>query len=139
MATVTYPSAKFPAPALAFSGKTSQNTRRTKMDSGRTRQVRQFTTEVRTYSAKWELNNAQFEAFQAWVKYKLHNGADWFNIALPVGNVSGNTLKTVEARLVNGDYTFTHKPVLNWSVAATLEVEDAALMSEAALDSWLAS
>lgn len=137
MASITWPT-KFPNPTVSFNGKVNQTVKRTKMDSGRIRQIARFTSELRVFTARWEFTNVQFEAFQSWVKYKLHNGADAFNIALPLGN-STTAFKTVEARIVNGEYSWSHKGILQWEVSCQLEVENAAVLSEALLNVYLAS
>ena len=132
---ISWPS-KFPKPTLRFSGKVGNSTMVSKMDTGRQRQRRRFTSEIRTYSAAWEMTTVQFDAFQSWVKYKLHNGADSFMIDLPVG---GTAFKTVEAKMVQGLYTWDNVGVMTWNVKATLLVEDALVMSEANLNTYLAS
>jgi hypothetical protein len=130
----TFPSNKLPRPATNFSGDNDSSTIRTKMDSGKTRQQRRFTKDVRTVKAQWSLTDTEFTLFQAFVYYKTSSGADWFNIDLP----SAGGIKSFVARFKDGKYTFSHAPILNWKVTATLELQSEQLMTEAAYNAAIA-
>ncbi len=124
--SIEFPSI-FPNPEGDFSGELDSSTERTQMDTGRYRQESRYTRENRNYSVSWMFDDFQFGMWQSWVLYKLANGSRCFNINLPTG---GEGLKTVQARLVNGKYTWKYSPVLNWTVQATIEVEDAKVWTE---------
>ena len=119
---MTWP-AIFPQTSGAFSGKSEENAVRLIMESGRARQRRQFTAPIRIFSAEWDMSDFQFGMFQAFVKHKLNNGADWFDVSLP----SGAAFVTFEARIIRGEYNgayvdkFTNG-VYRWRVNASLEV-----------------
>lgn len=129
-----WPQQTFPNPTVDFSGGIKTSVIRTKMDTGRIRQRRRFTSDVRTCKVSWELKDDEFAMFQAVHKYKLSDGADWFTIELP----QGDSLQPYRARFSSDGYTYDHRPILNWKVSATLEIEDASLpMSEEVLDTLL--
>lgn len=114
-----------PLPSTSFSGSIEPAVIETKMDSGRIRSRRRFTRELRNYNATWEMDDFQFGMFQAWVFYELKSGSEFFNISLPLG---GEGFKTVSARIKGGKYSWQYKPVSNWTVTATLQVETGAVM-----------
>lgn len=116
----------FPAPDVTFGGNAQSSVTRTKMDAGTFRQRQRFTTGTRTYSATWTLTDEQWDIFQAVLAYELSNGADWFTIALPIGE----GLTTCTARFVNGNYSHTHTGVLYWKVTAALEINSLSTLTE---------
>lgn len=54
--------------------------RRTSMESGRARQRRTFTSVPSMQAFSWIFTGAQAQAFEAWFRETIHDGADWFNI-----------------------------------------------------------
>lgn len=120
-----------PAPSSAFNGDVATSTIETQMDSGRVRSRQRFTRQNNLYKVTWEMDDFEYGMFQSWVLYKLHNGADQFEIDLPTGGIG---MKTVVARIVRGEYSASHKETLNWVVTANLRVDDAKVFTENEFD-----
>lgn len=127
----TWPSV-LPNPSTAFSSSVDSSVIRTKMDSGYVRQRKRFTQQFRTIKAKWEMDDDQLAIFQAWWKYKINNGADWFQANLALG--SGLRLYTVR---FTESYDHSYKGVLFWNVSANLECLVDSPLTKAELDSRL--
>lgn len=125
-----------PAPTNAIPADNDSALVSTEMDSGRKRRRRRFTRELRTYKVSWELDDFQYGMFQAWFSNKISGGADEFTIALPTG---GEGLKVVTAAFANGKYSQSQRPVFNWTISATLEVNDADVWTEEVYDALLIS
>ena len=102
------------------------------MDSGYVRQRPRFTQQMRTINAKWSMSDTEYAIFQAWWKYKISSGSDWFTISLPLGD----GFKTYTCRFV-GDYSESSKPVLYHEVSAKLECLVGSPLTEAELDDLL--
>lgn len=60
---------------------------RTDMESGRARNRRKFTSVPSMTGVAWIFNDAQAQAFEAWFRDAIQDGADWFNCDLksPIG------------------------------------------------------
>lgn len=118
-----------PGPTGNFGGDVSSSVIRTPMDSGRVRQRRRYTRENRTYNVSWNFTGFEFKMFQSWFVNKISNGADSCSISLPV---DGDGFKTVEAKFIEGKYSFAHTPnqPLYWTVSAKLFVEDADVLTD---------
>ena len=130
----TYPSSFLPAVTAGLGTQVKPSVIRTNFDGGKTRQRMRFETRPEIFNANWEMTDAQFEIFEAWVRTKLNRGNDWFNIDLPAGK-QGFT--TVLARFVGGRYSRTHFGVFDWKVSAQLEIEDEYGLTETELDAIL--
>lgn len=122
-----------PLPSVDLSGKIEQTTIRTKMESGRVRQRRRFTSGWRTISVTWELTDAEFALFQGVYKHKLSDGADFFDIILPLGD----DLDTYSARFTGEGYSYSYKNVMHWRVSAQLECDIGSVLTEAEVDAIL--
>lgn len=129
----TFPS-RLPKCTNDYSADVSPTMRRTEMDDGSIRQESRFTSVLGTSVFSWVFNGEEFEIFQAWVRYKISNGADWFLISLP----SGNSFVTTKVRFKDGKYTVKHQPVMHWKVSASFEYVVAPALSEAQLNAKLA-
>lgn len=55
---------------------------RTELTSGRARQRRRFTSTPTVASVSWLLNDTQAQAFEAWFRDAISDGAAWFNMDL---------------------------------------------------------
>lgn len=55
---------------------------RTEMANGRARQRRTFTSVPSIVPVSFLLNDSQAQIFQAWFKYEINDGTDWFNCKL---------------------------------------------------------
>lgn len=129
----TFPS-KLPKCTNDYSADVLPTMRRTEMDDGSIRQESRFTSVLGTSAFSWVFNGEEFEIFQAWVKYKISNGADWFLISLP----NGTGFVTTKVRFKDGKYTVKHQPVMHWKVSASFEYVVATALSEAQLNAKLA-
>lgn len=138
----TWPSEPIlPKPSVDLGGSVKPATVRTNMESGRPRQRKRFTTGWRTKNVSWVLTNDEFAIFQAIVKFKLNNGADFFDMALPIGDPDDETeaeFAVQSVRFVDGVYKYSYQDVMHWKVSATLETENTSPMDEATLDGILA-
>ena len=128
----TWPSV-LPNPSTNFNGSVNSAVVRTNMDSGYVRKRKRFTQQMRTIKVKWEMDDNQFAIFQAWLKYKINAGADWFICNLPLG--SGVRPYTV--RFADDNYDHAHKGVLYWNVSSTLECMVGSPLTEAELNAIL--
>lgn len=77
-----------PCPLLeGKSAKTVRPFTRTTMESGRARQRRKFSSVPTLIKVSWAFNSSQAQAFEAWFRDAIMDGADWFNLntKLPMG------------------------------------------------------
>ncbi len=125
---------KIPPPDISFNNDIENPVIRTKMDSGKVRQRARFTSAVRLFTANWTLTDAQYALFQGILKYKLSNGADWFEMQL----MFGNGFDTYEVRFIDGKIKSAYKVHLHWRVSAAMETENTSPLSEAETDAALA-
>lgn len=132
-----WPSVLLPNPDISFNGEVSGSTVRTPMDSGRVRQRSRFTRKYRSYDAQWTLSEFEFGIFQSFVAHKLTNGADAFDIELPVG--AGDEMQEVSAKIVEGKYSHKYDGVMYWKVGCTLEVDTITIYTEEELDALIAA
>lgn len=63
---------------------------RTEMQTGRARQRRTFTSVPSMVPLSWLLTNVHAQIFEAWFRYDITDGTDWFNIVLtsPAGKLT---------------------------------------------------
>lgn len=125
---------KLPYPLADFGGDQEAQVARTQMDSGLFRQRERFTEGMQSLKLNWELTDDQWALFQGIKKYKLANGADWFEMSLPLG---GGGYATQVVRFV-GQVSFQYVPVNYWKISATLETYTISPLSEAEVDAALA-
>lgn len=105
---------------------------RTEMDVGEARQQPRDPGGPVALRCSMEFSQDQMALFQAWYRYKIRDGADFFEMPL----ASGNTVAMVEVRFVRG-----YRPRLMdkgvWMVQCDLEMRTLPLMTEAALNTLL--
>lgn len=93
---------------------------RTDMASGRARQRRAFTSVPTIASCSWFLSHVQAQAWEAWFRNGITDGAEWFDVEIqtPLG-VRPYTARFAGMydgpRLVGGRY---------WEISGQLEVRD---------------
>ncbi len=93
---------------------------RTQMVSGRARQRRVYTSVPSSVAVQWFLTEQQAQLFEAFFRYSIADGADWFFLPLKTPMFTGN----YECRFT-GIY---EGPVLiaydKWTVSATIEIKE---------------
>ena len=93
---------------------------RTTMVSGRARQRRVYTSVPSMVAVQWFLTEQQAQLFEAFFRYAITDGADWFLLPLKTPMFTGN----YECRFT-GIY---EGPVLiaydKWTVSATIEIKE---------------
>lgn len=93
---------------------------RTQMVSGRARQRRVYTSVPSNVSVQWFLTEQQALLFEAFFRYAITDGADWFLLPLKTPMFTGD----YECRFT-GIY---EGPVLiaydKWTVSATIEIKE---------------
>lgn len=97
---------------------------RTPMVSGRARQRRAFTSTPTIASVQWLFTRPQAQAFEAWFRSTIHDGADWFTVRLSTPLGSHDYLARFAGmydgpRLAGGRY---------WEIAAEVELEERAVL-----------
>ena len=93
---------------------------RTTMVSGRARQRRVYTSVPSNIAVQWFLTEQQAQLFEAFFRYAISDGADWFLLPLKTPMFTGD----YECRFT-GIY---EGPVLiaydKWTVSATIEIKE---------------
>ena len=95
-------------------------TQRTQMVSGRARQRRVYTSVPSNVAVQWFLTEQQAQLFEAFFRYAITDGADWFlcKLKTPLG------LMPYECRF-NGIYEGPTLTTFNkWTFSATLEIRE---------------
>ena len=123
-----------PKPTVDLGHRSQPPTIRTNMDSGKARQRRRFPKGNRLIAVSWVFTDEQFEIFQAIVKFKLNDGADYFDMSLPLGG----GYATYSVRMVDGDWSARYQDFNHWKVTANLECDELATLTEGELDALLA-
>ena len=95
-------------------------TQRTTMVTGRARQRRVYTSVPSNVAVQWFLTEEQAQLFEAFFRYSITDGADWFLLPLKTPMFTGD----YECRFT-GIY---EGPVLiaydKWTVSATIEIKE---------------
>lgn len=119
-----WPYSLLPDPIRTYSIDRVGSVVRTNMDSGRIRQRKRFTRDIRMFSVEWLFDDFQFEVFQSFFAHTINQGSDFFTVDLWIGD----GFSSVSARFENGTYqtSFTDP---HWAVSASLEVENAPVLS----------
>jgi hypothetical protein len=106
---------------------------RTDMEVGAPRQQPRDPGAPVALSCSMEFSREQLDIFEGWYRYKIRDGADWFQ--MPVATGRGVTLEDVR-------FTRAARPRMQaggvWMVQCALELRTMPLMSEAALNALLA-
>lgn len=102
---------------------------RTTMVSGRARQRRVYTSVPSNVAVQWFLTEQQAQLFEAFFRYAITDGADWFLLPLKTPMFTGD----YECRFTS----IYEGPVLiaydKWTVSATIEIKERQTLSE----SWV--
>lgn len=103
---------------------------RTTMSTGKARQRRTFTSVPSMITVNWYMKETEAQLFEAWFKYEITDGADWFNIDMktPVGNFA-----SYEARFTEMYSGPTINDANDWRFSAELEIRERAVLSQ---DNW---
>lgn len=116
----TYPST-LPRPQVTgYNLKPKNNVHRTEMEVGSPRQRQISSQDLDTVNVLWWFTDAEFYTFRNWYRTDIGHGAHWFT---SIDLALGNGIETVEARIVNGDWSSELMAGdLKWAVKASLEV-----------------
>jgi pyoverdine/dityrosine biosynthesis protein Dit1 len=109
---------------------------RTTWDQGPSRSRNLFTCAPTMVSVTWRYSRLQHEIFEAWHRYKIHNGADWFGVWLVLASGSGKVFYQAKFKKMWKSKTVNDSCVM-WDVSAVLEISDRIFMSETTLDTYL--
>lgn len=101
---------------------------RTEMDSGFIRQRQRFTQQLRSFSVAFSFTDVELALFQAWWKYKIASGADWFLMSINIGGE-----KSPRQIRFASPFTTTTKGG-RWTVKATMETMNDSPMTESQLN-----
>lgn len=135
MATENWP---FQNPNIDFGTQLESSIKRSKKESGRVRQESIDETQWFTHSVSWELSSEEKYYLESFVKHKLNNGADWFNMDLPLA--SGGGVLTTLVRIVDGKLSYSYQSGGQfWLISGSIETDDSHVPSEANLDVYLAT
>lgn len=93
---------------------------RTELDTGRARQRRRYTSVPSIVSVSWIMNSQQAQVFEAWFRYTLFDGSEWFNAELrtPLG------LESYECRFAEMYSGPVLVGKLLWQFTAELELSE---------------
>lgn len=119
-ATIDYP-AGLPAPLRSGYGVNHISPLiRTELETGRARQRRRYTSVPSLASVSWLMSQAQAQLFEAWFKWTLSDGAEWFNARLrtPLG------LQDYECRFAEMYSGPDLVGVDRWRFSADLEIRE---------------
>ena len=95
-------------------------TQRTQMVSGRARQRRVYASVPSNVAVQWFLTEQQAQLFEAFFRYAITDGADWFLLPLKTPMFTGN----YECRFA-GIYEGPTLTAFNkWTVSATIEIKE---------------
>ena len=93
---------------------------RTTMVSGRARQRRVYTSVPSNVSVQWFLTEQQAQLFEAFFRYAITDGADWFLLPLKTPMFTGD----YECRFT-GIYEGPTLTTFNkWTISATIEIKE---------------
>ena len=93
---------------------------RTQMVSGRARQRRVYTSVPSNVAVQWFLTEQQAQLFEAFFRYAITDGADWFLLPLKTPMCTGN----YECRFT-GIYEGPTLTAFNkWTVSAIIEIKE---------------
>lgn len=104
---------------------------RTTMSTGRARQRRTFTSVPSAVTLSWYMKEPEAQLFEAWFKYEITDGSDWFNIDLktPVGNFAPYECRFME--MYEGP---TINNANDWRFSAQLEIRERPVLTQ---NDWL--
>lgn len=134
-ANVTFP-AIIPAPLLEGYGLAPQNAiLRTDMEAGAARQRRISTDMPTDITARWIMTQQQFAVFEAFWKYKLYDGAGWFQMNIK----NGKGMNPVDARFTTpyNAQAIGLEGGVGYAVSGKIECRNMPMMTEAELETYL--
>lgn len=132
---IDYPE-NLPQPSTSLSADAETPTVRTDLDNGLVEQFGRFATGRETFSATWELSQAELVIFEEWFNETLAGGVLIFGMMLPEDD--GYSIQPV--RFVGGEYAVAHKGSFFWNVTARIEkmiVSDAPANRTLPIPQWL--
>lgn len=109
----------------------SPSVARSEMDSGFIRQRKRFTQQLRAFNVTFSFTDNQLAIFQAWWKYKIASGADWFLMSIDIGGAKAER----QIRFAS-PFTSTTKGG-RWTVKSTMETMNDSPMTESQLNEVL--
>lgn len=127
---IQYPK-ELPYPDLSgYSMQHGANLMRTPMVNGRARQRRRYKTVPTFISLSWEMSHAEFALFEAWVRWDLKDGVEWFT---GWANTTGFSRQVVQ-RFMGSDsappYTAREAGYDYWRVSVTIEIRERQTLPE---------
>ena len=93
---------------------------RTTMVSGRARQRRVYTSVPSNVAVQWFLTEQQAQLFEAFFRYSITDGADWFLLPLKTPMFTGD----YECRFTGIYEGPTLTTLDTWTVSATIEIKE---------------
>ena len=93
---------------------------RTTMVSGRARQRRVYTSVPSNVAVQWFLTEQQAQLFEAFFRYAIADGADWFLLPLKTPMFTGD----YECRFTGIYEGLTLTAFNKWTVLATIEIKE---------------
>lgn len=126
MAAIDYP-AELPVPLRSGYGlQHASPMMRTEMQTGRARQRRTYTSVPTMVSASWLLTETQAQLFEAFFRYTISDGTEWFNATLitPMG------FKPYECRFAEMYSGPELVGVRHWRITGNLEIRDRQTIDE---------
>ena len=100
-------------------------TQRTTMVSGRARQRRVYTSVPSNVAVQWFLTEQQAQLFEAFFRYAIADGADWFLLPLKTPMFTGD----YECRFTGIYEGPTLTSFNKWTVSATIEIKERQTLS----------
>lgn len=125
-----YPSRLIPLPLIeGYTIVEPARVQRTEMQSGYIRQRKTASHSFYTYNVSFSFSEKEFGIFEAWKKYKINDGTDWFPMPLktPLG------VRVVNVRFIQPIQTQV-LPKGRYIITAVLETDNYPTMSEKELD-----
>lgn len=109
----------------SYSWKPNQAFIRTEMEAGNVRQRRITTANTSTFNCTLALDRTGVAVLEAWYKYSIHDGADWF--LMPFINSKGD-MEDVEVRFTE-PYAVTLSGHGRYEAALSLEIKTVPMLT----------
>ena len=125
-----YPADLLPHPLLqGYLSAPDNNVLVTEMESGATRLRRLYSDRQQTLGVAWIFSSDQLAIFEAWFKYKIDQGAAWFDMSVK----DGQGLSELTCRF-QSSYQVQSISHNQWRVQAAVRVRNPRTMSESDLN-----
>ena len=95
---------------------------RTDMATGRARQRRTFTSVPSMVTVTWIMTAPEARLFEAWFRYTIKDGTDWFTAPLKSPLDSGNEVSSYRCRFTEMYSGPSLEGVCHWRFRANLEI-----------------